>query len=77
MKIAKYFLSCKKHVLIEKPMTQTVLQAKKLISLAKRNKVILQVGHLERFNPVLYNLLDKEKNTKEPTWFEDSEYLKK
>jgi len=32
---------------------------------------------LERFNPALYKLLDKEKNTKEPTWFEDSEYLKK
>ena len=32
---------------------------------------------LEKFNPTLYNLLDKEKNTKEPEWFEDSEYLRK
>ena len=60
--IAKYFLSRKKHVLIEKPMTQTVIQAKKLISLAKKNKVILQAGHLERFNPVMTKLSEDIKN---------------
>jgi predicted dehydrogenase len=38
------------HVLIEKPITETVAQAKELISLAKKNGVKLQVGHLERFN---------------------------
>tara|TARA_B100001778_G_scaffold295627_1_gene267983 strand:+ start:331 stop:1254 length:924 start_codon:yes stop_codon:yes gene_type:complete len=54
--IAKFFLSYKKHVLIEKPMTQTSIEAKKLILLAKKNKVILQVGHLERFNPVMKKL---------------------
>jgi len=55
-KIAKFFLENKKHVLIEKPMTETVAQAKKLVDLAKKNKVILQVGHLERFNPVMTRL---------------------
>ena len=60
--IAKYFLSHKKHVLIEKPMTQTIIQAKKLISLAKKNKVILQAGHLERFNPVMTKLSEDIKN---------------
>ena len=55
-KIAKFFLENKKHVLIEKPMTETVAQAKKLVDLAKKNKVILQVGHLERFNPVMKRL---------------------
>ena len=55
-KIAKFFLENKKHVLIEKPMTETVLQAEKLVDLAKKNKVILQVGHLERFNPVMKRL---------------------
>ena len=55
-KIAKFFLENKKHVLIEKPMTETVAQAKELVRLAKKNKVILQVGHLERFNPVMNRL---------------------
>jgi predicted dehydrogenase len=55
-KIAKFFLENKKHVLIEKPMTETAVQAEKLVDLAKKNKVILQVGHLERFNPVMKRL---------------------
>jgi len=38
------------HVLIEKPITQTVEQAKELIALAAKNHAKLQVGHLERFN---------------------------
>ena len=36
--IAKFFLENKKHVLLEKPMTETVSQARKLNDLAKRNK---------------------------------------
>jgi predicted dehydrogenase len=38
------------HVLIEKPITETVEDAKTLITLAKKHQVKLQVGHLERFN---------------------------
>jgi predicted dehydrogenase len=38
------------HVLIEKPITETVAQANELIALAKHYQVKLQVGHLERFN---------------------------
>ncbi len=60
--IAKFFLAEKKHVLIEKPMTQTVQQANKLLSLSKKNKVVLQVGHLERFNPVMKKLSQDIKN---------------
>ena len=66
-KIANYFLAHKKHVLIEKPMTQTVLEAQKLIILAKKNKVILQAGHLERFNPVMKKLT---KDIKTPVFIE-------
>ena len=55
-KIAKFFLENKKHVLIEKPITKTVDQADKLITIAKKNKLILQAGHLERFNPVMERL---------------------
>ncbi|CAI8310036.1 MAG: scyllo-inositol 2-dehydrogenase (NAD(+)) [Gammaproteobacteria bacterium] len=54
--IAKFFLENKKHVLIEKPITNTVNQADKLITIAKKNKLILQAGHLERFNPVMERL---------------------
>jgi predicted dehydrogenase len=38
------------HVLVEKPITQTVAEAQTLITLAKQHGVKLQVGHLERFN---------------------------
>jgi predicted dehydrogenase len=39
------------NVLIEKPITQTVDQAEKLIQMAQEKNLILQVGHIERFNP--------------------------
>mgnify|MGYP006116925671 CR=1 FL=1 len=42
-----------KHVFIEKPISKTIEEADKIIALAKTNKVILQVGHIERFNPAL------------------------
>jgi predicted dehydrogenase len=60
--IAKFFLENKKHVLIEKPMTKNINEAKKLINIAKKNKVILQVGHLERFNPVMKKLTSEIKS---------------
>jgi len=40
-----------KHVFIEKPVTKTVEEAKKLSELSKEAGVIVQVGHIERFNP--------------------------
>lgn len=40
-----------KHVFIEKPMTETVDEAKSLIDLAHEAGVVAQVGHVERFNP--------------------------
>jgi predicted dehydrogenase len=48
--IAKHCLSQGIHVLIEKPITETVEQANELITLAKQHHAKLQVGHLERFN---------------------------
>ncbi len=48
--IAKLAILSKKHVLVEKPITNNLKEAKKLVHLAKRNKIILQVGHVERFN---------------------------
>lgn len=48
--IAKACLAQGIHVLIEKPITETIAQAKELVALAKQHQVKLQVGHLERFN---------------------------
>lgn len=48
-----------KHVLIEKPITETVEQARQLITRADAHKLVLQVGHVERFNPVMSALEEK------------------
>lgn len=52
-RIAKQFLEQGIHVLVEKPMTETLDQADELIGLAARKNVLLQVGHIERFNPAV------------------------
>jgi predicted dehydrogenase len=46
------------HTFIEKPMTETVEEAETLVTLSKRNKVKIQVGHIERFNPALIAIED-------------------
>ncbi len=56
--IAKQCLQAGKHVLLEKPMTTTLAEAKELIKLANENNCILQIGHLERFNPAILALED-------------------
>jgi predicted dehydrogenase len=50
--IAKSLLQQGKHLLLEKPMTDNADQADELIELARKNHCLLQVGHVERFNPV-------------------------
>ena len=47
------FLDAGVHVLVEKPLTSTVDEARKLVELADAKGAILQVGHLERFNPAV------------------------
>ena len=66
-KLAKFFLDNRVHVLLEKPMTETVAQAKKLIAIAKKNKCVLQIGHLEQFNPAIRKL---RKNNCKPQFIE-------
>ena len=51
--IAEAFLDSGTHVLVEKPITETVDQATRLIDIARQRDVVLQVGHLERFNPAV------------------------
>src|SRR5579859_1365796 len=50
--LAKQLLAQGKHVLVEKPMTDNTAQAAELVQLAQQNNCVLQVGHVERFNPV-------------------------
>ena len=49
-----------KHVFIEKPITSSVKDAEHLIELSKKHNVIIQVGHIERFNPALLALSNLE-----------------
>jgi len=51
--IARDFLNAGAHVLVEKPITETAQEARELIGLAARQKRLLQVGHLERFNAAI------------------------
>jgi len=55
--IAQHFLSAGKHVFLEKPMASTVEEADDLIRLARRNERVLQIGHVERFNPAIKALM--------------------
>jgi predicted dehydrogenase len=59
--VAKDFLEAGVHVLVEKPITVTVAEADDLIAIAKKNNLVLQVGHLERFNPAVLGLDKEEK----------------
>lgn len=50
--LARQLLEAGRHVLVEKPMTETAAQAAELVGLAQARGLVLQVGHVERFNPV-------------------------
>jgi predicted dehydrogenase len=52
-KVAHPLLSRGKHLLIEKPITENTRDASELAELATRERLVLQVGHVERFNPIL------------------------
>ena len=54
--VAKVFLENKIHVLLEKPITSTVEEAEELVQIAQNNKLVFQIGHLERFNPAVLAL---------------------
>ena len=54
--VAKTCLQNGIHVLLEKPITVTVAEAEELVELARQKQLVLQVGHLERFNPAILAL---------------------
>jgi predicted dehydrogenase len=49
--LAKKTILAGKHCFIEKPLTATIEEAENLIKLAQKQNVIVQVGHVERYNP--------------------------
>ncbi len=51
--ISKDFLIKDIHVLVEKPMSSTLTEAKELVEISKCHNAVLQVGYIERFNPAI------------------------
>lgn len=51
--VAHAMLSCGIHCMVEKPITNTLEQAEHLVALAAEKNLILQIGHVERFNPAV------------------------
>ena len=58
--IAKKAMEKNCHVLIEKPITQNVDEAKQLVEISEKKQLVIQVGHIERFNPAFYSLKDQK-----------------
>lgn len=54
--IGSKIIEAGRHVFIEKPITETIGQARELVKLADSKKVKVQVGHIERFNPAILAL---------------------
>ncbi len=63
-RLAVDLLKARTHLLIEKPISATVAEADELVDLARREQVVLQVGHVERFNPALAAAAPHARNPK-------------
>ena len=57
--VTRPFLEAGRHVLLEKPIATSVEEGRKIVDLADRAGVILQIGHLERFNAGVMALADR------------------
>lgn len=60
--LAKLAIRKGKHVFIEKPMANTMEEARELVKLVKESRIKLQVGHVERFNPAFLAVKQLELN---------------
>ncbi len=65
--VAKDFLAAGVHLLVEKPLAATAEQAAEMVELARRGGLILQAGHVERFNPAFAAALP---DLREPKYIE-------
>ncbi len=54
--VSKLFLQNRIHVLVEKPIANTLQESKELFEIAKKNKLVLHIGHVERFNGAVQEL---------------------
>lgn len=54
--VAGFLLENGRHVLVEKPLSDSLKEAQELVALAEAQKLVLQVGHIEQFNPVMAEL---------------------
>ena len=68
-KIAREFLEAGIHCLVEKPLSETVAEASELIEIANRRGLVLQVGHIERFNSVMIGI---EQHIDQPLFLEST-----
>ncbi len=59
LRVARPFLQCGVHMLMEKPIASSYEEALELVELAERDGAILQVGHLERFNAGVMALAER------------------
>ncbi|HRU02041.1 MAG TPA: Gfo/Idh/MocA family oxidoreductase, partial [Victivallales bacterium] len=62
--VAIKLLNLNKHILIEKPLAAKLEDAEEIVSLAERKKLVLAVGHVERFNPVMSFIEERAKDIK-------------
>ena len=65
--VAKDFLNSGIHCLVEKPITKDVSQAEELLKIANEKNIILQIGHIERFNTAV---IEAQKHIKSPKFIE-------
>ncbi|MFA5779687.1 MAG: Gfo/Idh/MocA family oxidoreductase [Elusimicrobiota bacterium] len=65
--VAKDFLNAGIHCLVEKPITEDVSQAEELLKIANEKNIILQIGHIERFNTAV---IEAQKHIKSPKFIE-------
>jgi predicted dehydrogenase len=62
--VAQYFLARGINVLLEKPIAKSLEEAEQLAELAEKSGAILQIGHVERFNPAVAALTRRVKSPK-------------
>lgn len=67
--LAEKALLAGKHIFLEKPITEKLEDAYKLLEIAEKKNLKIQVGHIERFNPVV---LKVEKDIKNPMFIEST-----
>ena len=65
--LGKYFLGRGIHCLVEKPITPSLDEAEELLDIARKKRIVLQVGHVERFNPAV---IEAQGYIKEPKFIE-------